>query len=160
MNDLISRQDIVWHDYLVPDGNGMYHIEHIAYRSQIDALPSAQVVKHHVPSAQTADISDYCDRLWKIAYERGKKEALQVAIEEFDRCEYTPDGGIDANYAIDFLKRLPSAQHTGRWERVFIAELETSELDIFKCSECKKMHWYESNFCPNCGADMRGENNG
>ena len=34
----------------------------------------------------------------------------QAAIKEFNCCELTPDGGIDANYAIDFLKQLPSAQ--------------------------------------------------
>jgi len=32
----------------------------------------------------------------------------QAAITEFSCCELTPDGGIDANYAIDFLKQLPS----------------------------------------------------
>ena len=34
----------------------------------------------------------------------------QAAIAEFSCCELTPDGGIDANYAIDFLKQLPSAE--------------------------------------------------
>jgi dolichyl-phosphate-mannose--protein O-mannosyl transferase len=34
----------------------------------------------------------------------------QAAIAEFSCCELTPDGGIDANYAIDFLEQLPSAQ--------------------------------------------------
>ena len=36
----------------------------------------------------------------------------QAAIAEFSCCELTPDGGIDANYAIDFLEQMPSAQ---RW---------------------------------------------
>ena len=34
----------------------------------------------------------------------------QTAIEAFSNCELTPDGGIDANYAIDILKQLPPAQ--------------------------------------------------
>ena len=34
----------------------------------------------------------------------------QAAIAEFSCCELTPDGGIDANYAIEFLEQLPSAQ--------------------------------------------------
>lgn len=34
----------------------------------------------------------------------------QTAIAEFSCCELTPDGGIDANYAIEFLKQLPSVQ--------------------------------------------------
>ena len=33
----------------------------------------------------------------------------QAAIEEFSCCELTSDGGIDANYAIDFLEQMPSA---------------------------------------------------
>lgn len=36
----------------------------------------------------------------------------QEAIAEFSCCELTPDGGIDVNYAIDFLNQLPSAQPT------------------------------------------------
>ena len=27
----------------------------------------------------------------------------------------------------------------------------------YKCSNCEKVHGGEYNFCPNCGADMRGE---
>lgn len=45
----------------------------------------------------------------------------QAAITEFSCCELTPDGGIDANYAIDFLERLPSAQP-----------------EHIKCRDCKK----------------------
>lgn len=38
------------------------------------------------------------------------------AIAEFNCCEYTPDGGIDANYAIDFLEQMPSADRPqGEW---------------------------------------------
>lgn len=34
----------------------------------------------------------------------------QEAIAEFSCCELTPDGGIDVNYAIEFLGQLPSEQ--------------------------------------------------
>lgn len=44
--DLISRADIEWHEILVRDGKGMYHDEQIAYKSQIDDLPSAQKKGH------------------------------------------------------------------------------------------------------------------
>lgn len=44
----------------------------------------------------------------------------QAAIAEFSCCELTPDGGIDANYAIDFLTQLPSVQP-----------------DIVRCKDCK-----------------------
>lgn len=58
-----------------------------------------------------------------------------AAIAEFSCCELTPDGGIDANYAIDFLKQLPSAQperKTGRW-----IYGENDGQDGWYCSECK-----------------------
>ena len=32
------------------------------------------------------------------------------------------------------------------------------EVDsLYQCSACKHYHWSKSNYCPNCGADMRGE---
>ena len=32
------------------------------------------------------------------------------------------------------------------------------EIDsLYQCSACKHYHWSKSNYCPNCGADMRGE---
>lgn len=40
----------------------------------------------------------------------GDAISRQQAIDEFNCCELTPDGGIDANHAIDVLKQLPSAQ--------------------------------------------------
>ena len=51
----------------------------------------------------------------------------QSAIEEFSCCELTPDGGIDANYAIDFLKQLPSAQP-----------------ELVRCKDC--MHYLEDSY--------------
>ena len=58
------------------------------------------------------------------------------------------------------LKKLPSAQperKTGRW---IPHEDEDGEYYGDKCSECGE--WYvmpygKTNFCPNCGANMRGE---
>lgn len=32
------------------------------------------------------------------------------------------------------------------------------EIDsLYQCSACKHYHWSKSNYCPNCGADMRGD---
>ena len=49
----------------------------------------------------------------------------QAAIAEFNCCELTPDGGIDANDAIDILERLPSAQP-----------------EIIRCKDCR---YYQDN---------------
>lgn len=82
----------------------------------------------------------------------------QDAITEFSCCELTPDGGIDANYAIDFLKQMPSAQPEPltvtidhlqtkeEYDRLKQAMRETpillfppaqSEPEIIACGDCK-----------------------
>lgn len=79
----------------------------------------------------------------------------QLAIDEFNCCELTPDGGIDANHAIDVLKQLPSAEpqrKTGKW---------IQSASHYYCSECGEpcatyiMENPRDNFCKWCGADMR-----
>ena len=69
----------------------------------------------------------------------------------------------DKALATAMLEDLPSAQperKTGRW---IPHEDEDGEHYGDKCSECGE--WYvmpygKTNFCPNCGADMRGEQDG
>ena len=64
----------------------------------------------------------------------------QQAIAEFSCCELTPDGGIDANHAIDVLKQLPSAQ-----PETHDKHTETHACDLISrqaviealCSECQ-----------------------
>ena len=72
----------------------------------------------------------------------------QAAIAEFNCCELTPDGGIDANDAIDILERLPSAYQEPQWipcserlpeERGFY--LTTTKDKAVYCD-----YWNEDNF--------------
>ncbi len=84
----------------------------------------------NLPSAQP-DLSDYSDKLWRAAFERGKAEGKEE-------------------------------RKTGRWK--FYGK-ETWVRDdgkpvFIQCSECNatvinngSAEW---NFCPVCGADMRG----
>ena len=44
----------------------------------------------------------------------------QDAIDAFDICDLTPDGGVDINDALEILKNLPSA-----------------EPEIIRCKDCK-----------------------
>lgn len=65
------------------------------------------------------------------------------------------------NYVIKIIETLPSAepeQKTGKW-------IDTGWKIIYKCSECGNYLDLagvnagrgDANFCPSCGADMRGE---
>lgn len=50
--------------------------------------------------------------------------------------------------AINEIKALPSTQKKGHW---------IDEGTNYACSECHRGCWVNSNYCPWCGADMRGE---
>lgn len=72
-------------------------------------------------------------------------------VEDSDWCEY-----------MTAIRAIPAADvrenKRGRWERI-----EPNDHYDFRCvcSNCRK-YWifgdekYDFNFCPNCGADMRG----
>ena len=59
-------------------------------------------------------------------------------------------------------------QKTGKWEeRKVSSERVIDEWQSARCSVCGKYHttpymyyFNDFNFCPNCGADMRGDENG
>ena len=61
--------------------------------------------------------------------------------------------------AVEVIKQLPPAQpepKRGRW--IYKTDLVTAPTGYWECSECKEGRLlYEENFCPNCGAEMRGE---
>lgn len=53
---------------------------------------------------------------------------------------------------------IPSAQpRAGHWiEHKWAEEANEMLISNYECSECHYWERYDSNFCPNCGADMRG----
>lgn len=102
----------------------------------------------------------------------------QAAIEALESIG-SLDTEADKKYARSVFEALPSAEPVSqfKWERdVAIDQLKKLGYELgekprrgknisqdgFLCSECKfgdfgGFHGYEPNFCPNCGADMRGE---
>lgn len=81
------------------------------------------------------------------------RQAVEDAMYDYTRSH-------DANYShiIQYIDQIPSVENKGEWksedERV---PLEESLLCW--CSECNKASFEQTNFCPNCGADMRGVSN-
>ena len=84
----------------------------------------------------------------------------QAAIDALNKmlhdCFWADDEELDA--VITTLNELPSAQperKNGKW-------LDGSIPTYAICNVCayQERYAYENNFCPNCGADMRGDNDG
>lgn len=53
------------------------------------------------------------------------------------------------------INSVPFAQperKKGKW-----LELDFTEAWEYKCDQCGRLSDFEENYCPNCGADMRGE---
>lgn len=92
-----------------------------------------------------------------------RQDAIELAMQ------YCPDddgscskAGADIREMLDKLEDLPPAQperKKGKWIRIS----DEPFADRFECSECGKLppienyEWRLSDYCPNCGADMRGE---
>ena len=69
--------------------------------------------------------------------------------------------GIELCEAVDMaIKALQEPERKkGKW----ISELKDDGDSLLRCSICNypvSYFWGRTNFCPECGADLRGKNNG
>lgn len=99
-----------------------------------------------------------------------RDEALKIFHQCCDNCTNSYNGVMcracaDAG-AMDILIDMPSADvqpvKYGRWIDVYtwtmLHEFKSSGRgEHFWCSECEQGQKQKSNYCPNCGADMRGD---
>ena len=60
----------------------------------------------------------------------------------------------------DIIHALPSvsAERSGEWQRKLAHYTDGSHGYILKCSVCEEEWLSETNYCPNCGAKMKGGN--
>ena len=101
-----------------------------------------------------------------------RREAIEVLAEMQGRCT-TKEALIQNSKIWQQIKDLPPAEperKKGRWEYETMRHLITGEMRTVRiCSVCDG-GWFrydmsdgveeaEPNYCPNCGADMRGEGN-
>lgn len=124
------------------------------YRRQFES-----VYKHIRDSVNPSDF--YVER--KAAYD---KELARMELEAF--CEFLqsrPTIDADAYFdAVDRIKPCPKCRYQifgsepvrhGRWIDIRVSSKDVPEIE---CSECRcAIIGFESNYCPNCGAKMRGE---
>ena len=90
-------------------------------------------------------------------------ERYKTTLQRFEE-HLTNAGKLEAAEAvrslIKGLKIAPTVDAVevvhGRWTSTTEPDEQFGEMDYFKCSVCGKLRWFETNYCPNCGADMRG----
>ena len=76
---------------------------------------------------------------------------------------YRKQNNIPIPELYDILERMPTIEErkTGKWKRTYLDHEAMGErLSIFYCSACNQCIAYPVNYCPSCGADMRGEDHG
>ena len=93
-----------------------------------------------------------------------RQAALDALDELCDRiCEYskkqrhTMCGSCNLGSAFDVINELPTAEKRGKWVRD-----GSRGANRWVCSECGYKWFFEcarGMYCPNCGADMRGQAN-
>ena len=66
-------------------------------------------------------------------------------------------------YIVNELKNMASVaipSATGHWKRISMDKYTTHAQHWYECDKCGEHNLGDTNFCPNCGADMRGEQDG
>lgn len=106
------------------------------------------------------------DGLWKALHEYQDKTEKQFQdSEELDLYDWMVHRIFVQNMSdIDMqtILNLPSAQperERGKWDTFFSDSYKVHKIGV-ECSCCGYRTQERTNYCPRCGADMRGEQNG
>ena len=86
-----------------------------------------------------------------------KEEAITILSDI--RSEYNCFSHIEGGryHALSMgIEALKEREH-GKWEKAQEQPYFRKHFDIVVCSSCHNRGNKKWNFCPNCGADMRGE---
>lgn len=81
-----------------------------------------------------------------------RQDAKDVVDMELDAIDHVPEWVYDR--LLTALDKVPSAQpeqKTGKWLR------SGNCIFPYECDQCEDANERATSFCPNCGADMRGE---
>lgn len=115
----------------------------------ISALSNSQKQTESLIRTSTDSVSE-ADVIYR---QQAIEELRDVIVKDVQFGDELTDGyndGIDM--AITVISKLPSAQRTGEWIQ------KPNIYGVAYCSECDyELHTNDTNYCPNCGADMKGE---
>lgn len=88
MSDLISRADIPYHKQLEPMGNGQYVDVEVAYKDDIEALPSIEAEdRHYIKIYADDEPSVKAEKLYQICGETQNREVAEWLKEYFPSAE-------------------------------------------------------------------------
>ncbi len=98
------------------------------------------------------DADELTRRIEKSYLTSGEKRLFTVKVRHMPTVETNMDFAKEC-YAVGY--------EDGKTERPKSKWIPTpDDFAEFKCSVCDKPNFWEDNFCPNCGACMRGDDNG
>lgn len=85
-----------------------------------------------------------------------REEAIElIGNMKSDLVNHLADNDLTA---LDMAISALSENKCGKWKRTYLNHVAMGERpSILYCSVCCQCIAYPTNFCPNCGADMRGE---
>ena len=61
---------------------------------------------------------------------------------------------IARHHIAQWINEIPSARPKGKWIKGMSENGVTTSLFCSNCG-CENSHWYDWNFCPNCGSEMQ-----
>ena len=79
------------------------------------------------------------------------ENAVNCVLTMFGKCSYNKTGCSDCEIK-DKIRKALNERLQGEW--IFRQGVTCS--GYYKCNICREVERAEKNFCPNCGADMRG----
>lgn len=94
---------------------------------------------------------------------------LQKRFMDINSPVWSADNEVAGYAVIEYINKVPTVEpKRGRWEEHCeivqglsgcdgSASVVEYEKDFLMCSECTEIVEYASNFCPNCGAKMGGD---
>ena len=138
MSRLIDADLIQYEPMLSAKGNGMYEEAMVAYKSQIDDLPTIESDWNELMV-----ICDNCGHAIKVKRTDAKPTTEPKTISD--------DAWVEARGG---WTNQPERKK-GKWISLDDSRGKYNDYG-YKCSECGEHSEYEENYCPNCGADMRG----
>lgn len=81
-----------------------------------------------------------------------------IDADELKKYSYRTDWNVPV-VDVDDIDKAPTIEERtqGEWIKWNFRTVGPLGDWDYKCSNCEKVYYGEYNFCPNCGADMRGK---